>query len=80
MTGPEVEVTHHLSVNLKDFIQQEEREQMSEESVLISKEDYQFLREDSLMLECLQNNGVDNWEGWDEAVREFNERKEELYD
>ena len=46
------------------------------ETVTISKEEYDSLVEDSLFLECLQGAGVDNWEGYDAAIEMMNEREE----
>jgi len=31
-----------------------------------------------LLLQCLRNAGVDNWDGWDFAIEEYNNRLEEL--
>lgn len=42
-------------------------------SITISREEYEELQEDSLFLTCLQNAGVDNWEGYEYAVEEFQE-------
>ena len=52
---------------------------MAEEIVTISKKEYDQLKHDSLFLECLQEAGVDNWEGYYEARKELNkiEGKEE---
>jgi hypothetical protein len=41
---------------------------MNEETVTISKKEYEQLKEDSFFLECLQGAGVDNWEGYDYAL------------
>lgn len=40
---------------------------MSEDTVTISKEEYESLKEDSLWLSCLESAGVDNWSGYDYA-------------
>jgi hypothetical protein len=40
-----------------------------EETITISKKEYTELLEDQWFLECLKGAGVDNWEGYDEAVR-----------
>jgi len=34
-----------------------------------------LLKEDSMMLDCLNAAGVDNWEGYQYTVEEFNARK-----
>lgn len=44
--------------------------------VTISKEEYDSLILDSLLLECLENCGVDNWDGWDCAVEAYTYQKE----
>ena len=51
---------------------------MSEETVTISKKEYYDLQEDSLWLSCLSDAGVDNWSGYDFAMKEFQELKDEL--
>lgn len=42
------------------------------ETVTISKQQYEGLYHDSALLGSLRANGVDNWEGYSEAVREIN--------
>lgn len=37
-------------------------------------EELEELQADSLFLECLQQAGVDNWDGYDYAVELFKER------
>lgn len=39
-----------------------------EESVNITLEEYKQLKQDSLKLEALEGAGVDNWEGYDDAM------------
>ena len=46
-------------------------------SVTISQAEYQNLLDDSAFLEALRAAGVDNWEGFDEAVRIYQEDTEE---
>ena len=46
---------------------------MSEETVTISKSEYQRLKDDQEFLECLSAAGVDNWEGYTVAVQEYAE-------
>ena len=36
---------------------------MNEETVTISKKEYESLKEDSRWLQCIENAGVDNWPG-----------------
>ncbi len=40
---------------------------MSEETVTISKKEYEELLEDQKFLDALKGAGVDNWEGYDYA-------------
>ena len=42
-------------------------------TVTITLREYQELRRDSAMLEALNNAGVDNWSGYDDALEEFTE-------
>ena len=44
--------------------------------VLVDIEELDRLRDDSDFLNALRNNGVDNWCGYDEALREYCEEKE----
>ena len=41
---------------------------MSEETITISKKEYEQLQKDQWFLQCLQGAGVDNWEGYDYAI------------
>lgn len=45
------------------------------ETVTISKKEYESLLKDSLFLECLQGAGVDNWSGYDYAIEIMDERE-----
>lgn len=50
---------------------------MNEETVTISKKEYESLKEDARWLQCLENAGVDNWQGIDyayELKRETNKK------
>lgn len=38
------------------------------ETITINKTEYDQLLKDSKMLECLEAAGVDNWEGYDDAL------------
>lgn len=42
-----------------------------EETITITRKEYKKLLEDSDKLRCLENSGVDNWEWYDEAMKEF---------
>jgi len=48
---------------------------MSEETVTISKQEYERLKEDSFWLGCLEAAGVDNWQGIDYAIDLREERE-----
>ena len=53
---------------------------METETITISKEEYESLLEDSDKLLALEGAGVDNWEGYAEAMelfKEINEEREE---
>ena len=47
-----------------------------EETVTISKKEYEELQKDQWFLECLRGAGVDNWEGYDCAREMMNEDAE----
>lgn len=49
----------------------------SEDFKIIPSEEYEELCDDSLFLNCLRNNGVDNWEWYSEAVEEYQQIKGE---
>jgi hypothetical protein len=49
---------------------------MSEETITISKEEYESLLEASDKLLALEGAGVDNWCGYDEAMQLFKEMNE----
>lgn len=49
---------------------------MNEKTVTISKEEYESLKEDARWLQCLENAGVDNWEGYDFARELLNEEND----
>jgi len=43
--------------------------------IIIKKSEYEDLLDDQLALNCLENAGVDNWEGYDEAMEEYHQQK-----
>lgn len=45
--------------------------------ITITQEEYAMLREDSLFLEALVEAGVNNWEGYEEALRVYNKMEDE---
>tara|TARA_B110000495_G_C22912754_1_gene533072 strand:- start:214 stop:372 length:159 start_codon:yes stop_codon:yes gene_type:complete len=49
---------------------------MSEETITISIYEYEDLLEDSRWLNALENAGVDNWIGIDQAKDAYNEENE----
>lgn len=46
------------------------------EYVTIKQSDYQRLLERDFKLECLEVYGVGNWEGYDEAMREYHNQED----
>ena len=44
-----------------------------EETITISKKEYESLLKDQKLLQCLQGAGVDNWEGYDYALEMMEE-------
>ena len=50
---------------------------MNEETVTITKKEYDSLKDDSFLLQCLQNAGVNNWGGYDFAMEEYNQGNNE---
>lgn len=49
---------------------------MPEETVTISKEEYDELLESQRFLYCLEAQGVDNWDGYEFAQEEYNSQKD----
>jgi len=45
-------------------------------TITISKKEYEQLLSDSKELQCLDNAGVDNWEGYEYAMAEFYNKEE----
>lgn len=48
---------------------------MSNETVTIAKSEYDQLLKDSALLSCLEACGVDNWQGWDDAINMMDEEE-----
>ena len=44
-----------------------------EETITISKKEYEELLEDQKLLQCLQGAGVDNWSVYDDAMEMMEE-------
>lgn len=49
----------------------------SEGFKVVDSDEYEELLDDSLFLNCLRNNGVDNWDWYSEAVKEYQQIKGE---
>lgn len=47
----------------------------TEETITITKKEYNSLLEDSKWLQALEGAGVDNWQGYDYAKELFNEEE-----
>ena len=50
---------------------------MSEEMVTISQKEYEELLDTQFFYECLVGAGVDNWEGYEYALEEYHNHKDE---
>ena len=48
---------------------------MTKETITISKEEYARLLEDSHFLQCLEDAGVDNWDGYSFSREMYNSEK-----
>jgi len=48
-----------------------------EETIEITKKEYEKLLEDSRWLQALRANGVDNWEWYDAAIDYYNDHYKE---
>jgi len=44
---------------------------------VVESDEYKELLDDSLFLTCLQNNGVDNWDWYSEAVADYHKIRSE---
>lgn len=44
-----------------------------DKKISISEEEYETLLNDSIFLNCLQMMGVDNWDGYDGAIEQYQE-------
>lgn len=51
--------------------------EVKDEMVTITKAEYEELQKDVFFLNCLRNAGVDNWDGYDFAIEEFNSAEQE---
>lgn len=44
-----------------------------DKKISISEDEYDALLRDSILLNCLQMMGVDNWDGYDDAIEQYQE-------
>ena len=51
---------------------------MADETILIDVDEYEELQDAQLMLQCLENAGVDNWDGYSDAVREYTSYQDDV--
>lgn len=65
----EVQEVEEEQVRLKDE---------TEETITITRKEYDQLINDSWLLQALRDNGVDNWEGWEDSVDLFGQIKGEF--
>ena len=49
---------------------------MQEENVTITLKEYESLNDSLRWLDCLELAGVDNWDGYEEALDRYNETEE----
>ena len=61
----------HPSCDIIHFVM--ESMMSDDKKISISEEEYETLLNDSIFLNCLQMMGVDNWDGYDEAIEQYNE-------
>jgi predicted house-cleaning noncanonical NTP pyrophosphatase (MazG superfamily) len=61
----------------KEFQEALHRIVESEGFKVVDSEEFEELYDDYLFLNCLRNNGVDNWEWYSEAVDEYQQIKGE---
>ena len=52
-------------------------EEQSTEMVTIPKSEYYSLIDRDVLLSCLENRGVDNWDGYDGAIQEYRDWQSE---
>lgn len=50
---------------------------MSEKMITITKEEYDSLMEDYHFMRCLEDAGVDNWDGYEYAIELYSEMEDE---
>jgi hypothetical protein len=50
----------------------------NEDNITITVAKYEELKDDALLLSCLFAAGVDNWQGYDDAIEMYHERIDEI--
>lgn len=50
---------------------------MSDETITITKKEYDGLKEDEAKLQALEDEGVDNWSGYDYAMQALREPRDD---
>jgi hypothetical protein len=53
-----------------------EKKTETEELVTITRANYNQLVDDQYKLECLEAHGVDNWQGYSDAMADYHEEDE----
>ena len=48
----------------------------TDETITITKKEYEELLDSEWMLNCLESAGVDNWNGYEYAIKEYNNGRE----
>jgi hypothetical protein len=71
---PLVTATQKKSTNVRwSEVMTEETFTDTEQMFTITKKEYEYLLNRDRLLNCLERAGVDNWDGWDFAIDEYNE-------
>jgi len=52
---------------------------MDENMLIVPREDLERLEQRDYLLQCLESYGVDNWEGFDDAMNNFRSWMKENY-
>ena len=62
-------------MSFKSDIDITDKENNEDEYIFIDNESYTKLLDDKLLLDSLIAHGVNNWQGWNEAVQYYNYQK-----
>lgn len=76
LTLPNEQSTQTLGANVKASFAFDNKTNPDKELVTISKKEYLILKNDSSLLHYLINYGVDNWNGYDDAISEYEQLKQ----